>query len=101
LELTWLAVRADEGQDRQVLLQKGQTARFGADEGFEITLGNAGGVDLSLNGEPIPPLGKSGQVVRRVAIPPVRRDQGTLGAAPGTAPAQVAPPQVAPGGPER
>ncbi len=93
---TWMAVRADEGQDRQILLQKGQTASFAAEAGFEVTLGNAGGVDLSLNGEPIPPLGKSGQVVRKVALPPVRRDQSTLGAAPRTAP-----PQVAPRGPER
>jgi cytoskeleton protein RodZ len=96
VELTWIAVRADEGKDRQILLQKGQSAIFAAEAGFEITLGNAGGVDLSLNGEPIPPLGKSGQVVRKVAIPPVRRDQGILRAAPGTAPAQVAP-----RGPER
>jgi cytoskeleton protein RodZ len=69
LETTWMAVRADGGQVREVLLQKGQTARFSAETGFRITLGNAGGVDLSLNGERVPSMGASGQVVRDRALP--------------------------------
>jgi cytoskeleton protein RodZ len=73
LEPTWMAVRADGGQEREVLLQKGQTARFGAETGFSVTVGNAGGVELSLNGEPVPALGASGQVVRDLAIPSPRR----------------------------
>ncbi len=92
LELTWMAVRADGRQDRLVLLQKGETAQFTADTGFVITVGNAGGVDLSLNGEPMPALGRSGQVIRNLAIPPVRRDQDALGRAPsGTTPPRVVP----------
>ncbi len=90
-EPTWMAVRADGGQDRQVLLQKGQTARFVADTGFVVTVGNAGGVNLSLNGEPVPSLGRSGQIIRNVAIPPVRRDREALAAPPWTAPYQVVP----------
>ncbi len=95
-EPTWMAVRADGGQNRQVLLQKGQAARFVADTGFVVTVGNAGGVDLSLNGEPVPSLGRSGQIIRNVAIPPVRRDREALAAPPWTAPSHVVP-----GGSER
>lgn len=68
-ELTWMVVRADGGEPREVLLQAGQTARFTADAKFIVTLGNAGGVTLSLNGVPIPPLGRSGQVIRDFTLP--------------------------------
>ncbi|HEU5394252.1 MAG TPA: RodZ domain-containing protein, partial [Candidatus Methylomirabilis sp.] len=79
LELTWMVVRADGGQEREVLLQKGQTARFSADAGFVVTIGNAGGVELILNGEPVPSLGASGQVIRDMALPSARRPSGLTG----------------------
>ncbi len=69
VEPTWMRVRADGGEEREVLLQKGQTVRFGAEKGFVVTVGNAGGVQLTLNGEPLPSLGAPGQVVRDLAIP--------------------------------
>jgi cytoskeletal protein RodZ len=71
-EPTWMRVRADGGEQREVLLQKGQTVRFGAERGFVVTVGNAGGIQLSLNGEALPSLGASGQVVRDLAIPLAR-----------------------------
>jgi cytoskeleton protein RodZ len=87
LEPTWMVVRGDGGEQREVLLQKGQTARFVADAGFVVTVGNAGGVELSLNGKLMPSLGASGQVVRDLAIPPAARESEALGAAsPGPAP---------------
>jgi cytoskeleton protein RodZ len=69
VEPTWMRVRADDGEEREVLLQKGQAVRFGAEKGFVVTIGNAGGVQLSLNGEAVPSLGASGQVIRDLAIP--------------------------------
>lgn len=80
LELTWMVVRADGGQEREVLLQKGQTARFSADAGFVVTIGNAGGVALTLNGDPVPSLGASGQVIRDLTLPSPRRPSGATGA---------------------
>lgn len=68
-ELTWMAVQSDDGDSRQVLLRAGERARFAADRGFLLTVGNAGGVALSLNGERIPLLGRSGEVVRNLALP--------------------------------
>jgi hypothetical protein len=87
-----MAVRADDGQQREALLQKGQIARFVADTGFVVTVGNAGGVELSLNGKPMPLLGVSGQVIRDLVIPPVVRDSEAPGASsPGAAPPGAAP----------
>jgi cytoskeleton protein RodZ len=80
LEPTWISVRADDGERRQLLLQTGQVARFVADTGFVVTLGNAGGVDLTLNGTPVPSAGKSGQVVRDMAIPAAEKAPGSPGA---------------------
>ncbi|MBI1999685.1 MAG: DUF4115 domain-containing protein [candidate division NC10 bacterium] len=87
VEATWMAVRADGGQERQVLLQKGQMARFAADTGFVITVGNAGGVDLSLNGQRVPSLGISGQVVRDLAMPPIPGPEPSGATPPGAVPA--------------
>jgi hypothetical protein len=82
-----MAVRADEGQERRVLLEKGQIVRFVADKGFLVTVGNAGGVELSLNGKPLPSLGKSGQVVRDLVIPsPVGASEGLGTSSPGVEP---------------
>jgi len=69
VEPTWMRVQADGGEQREVLLQKGQIVRFGAEKGFLVTVGNAGGIELSLNGEPLPSLGASGQVIRDLAVP--------------------------------
>lgn len=80
-EMTWLSVRADQKDPREVLLQPGQTARFEAQTSFHVVVGNAGGVTLSLDGTPLPPLGRSGEVVRDLVIPPVRRDSPVSGAA--------------------
>jgi len=55
-------------------LQPGQIARFEAKSSFHVVVGNAGGVKLSLDGTPLPPLGRSGEVVRDLVLPPVRRD---------------------------
>jgi transcriptional regulator with XRE-family HTH domain len=80
LEPTWMAVQSDGGEPRQVLLQRGERTRFGADTGFVLTVGNAGGVRLALNGERLPVLGKSGEVVRNLILPP---PGGVPDAAPG------------------
>jgi cytoskeleton protein RodZ len=64
-----MVVKPDGREGREVLLQAGQTARFTAETKFVVTLGNAGGVALSLNGTPLPPLGRTGQVVREVVLP--------------------------------
>jgi hypothetical protein len=77
-ESTWLSVRSDREERRQILLQPGQSARFGAETIFRVTVGNAGGVTLWLDGAPFPLQGRSGEVIRDLALPPL---QGGLSAA--------------------
>ena len=79
-EPTWLSVRPDAGERRQVLLQPGQAARFGAEVGFQVTVGNAGGVALWFNGASLPSLGRSGEVVRDLLLPPLQGGSPALGA---------------------
>ena len=81
-EPTWLSVRADQKDPREVLLQPDQVVRFEAQTGYRVTVGNAGGVTLSLDGTPLPPLGRSGEVVRDLVLPPGRRDSPASGAPP-------------------
>jgi hypothetical protein len=62
-EETWLKVIIDEGDPKEFKLVPGESLEFEAASGYNILIGNAGGVDLTLNGKPIPVPGKSGQVV--------------------------------------
>ncbi len=74
LEPTWMSVWVDRKDVREVLLQAGQVARFEAANDFQVTVGNAGGVTLTLNGAPLPPLGRSGEVIRDLVLPPARQE---------------------------
>lgn len=65
----WLRVVVDDQQTTQALLQPGDGRTWHAQEGFTVTVGNAGGVEFTLDNQPIPPLGISGQVVRDVRLP--------------------------------
>ena len=49
--------------------------QFEAREGFRLTLGNAGGVRVTVDGQALEPLGSSGQVVRDLRVPPPRLTQ--------------------------
>lgn len=69
-EMTWMLVTIDGGEIRDVLLRPGETWEWRAQQGFLVTLGNAGGVELTLNGQPLPKLGESGQVIRNLRLPP-------------------------------
>ncbi len=69
VERTWVAVRIDGQDPREVLLQPGDRVTWRADRGFVLTLGNAGGVQAQLNGNPLEPFGMSGEVVRDLELP--------------------------------
>lgn len=69
-EITWLTVTIDGREVRDVLLQPGDTVQWRARDRYLITVGNAGGIHLTLNGQALPPLGRPGQVLRNVPIPP-------------------------------
>ncbi len=69
-EMTWVVVRSDENDPQEALLQVGETAKWRARERFLLTLGNAGGVEIRLNGKLRGPFGAPGVVVREVELRP-------------------------------
>jgi len=64
LERAWLLVKADHGAVQDVMLLPGEHVRWSAEKKLILTLGNAGGVRISLNGKRQGPYGASGQVVK-------------------------------------
>jgi cytoskeletal protein RodZ len=60
----WVDVFADGRRTFVGLLRRGEARRFGAQQSFRLTLGNAGAVRLSVNGHEVPPLGAEGEVIR-------------------------------------
>jgi cytoskeleton protein RodZ len=61
---TWVRVQIDDSEIREYMFHPGNRPEWKARQGFYLIIGNAGGIDLNLNGEDIPKLGGSGQVVR-------------------------------------
>ncbi|MGB9698157.1 MAG: helix-turn-helix domain-containing protein [Thermodesulfobacteriota bacterium] len=66
IEKTWLRLKADEEKEIEALLQPKEIATWTARRQFKITIGNAGGVELTFNGIRQGRLGESGQVVHLV-----------------------------------
>jgi cytoskeletal protein RodZ len=69
-QLTWVVVKSDKQAPNEALLQPGQRIIWKADTQFLVTLGNAAGVVIRLNGQPQGPFGKPGQVVRDIRLRP-------------------------------
>src|SRR6266446_7926969 len=69
LEPTWVRVQTDEGRIAEELLPAGASREWAAERRFLVTIGNAGGVELTLNGKALPPLGPKGTVIQRLELP--------------------------------
>ena len=69
-QLTWVVVKSDEQTPNEALLQPGQRITWKANQEFLVTLGNAAGVMIRLNGQPQGPFGNPGQVVRNIRLRP-------------------------------
>lgn len=68
LELTWVVVQSDGASPHEALLRPGERVRWTASDRFTLTLGNAGGVRVELNGQPQGPFGPRGKVVRDIVL---------------------------------
>ncbi len=68
VERTWVLVQADTSPTQEVMLYPGERVRWTARERFTVTLGNAGGVRVSLNGNEQGPYGASGMVVKDIVF---------------------------------
>ena len=69
-QLTWVVVQSDDQDPHDALLQPVQKSTWKANTQYLLTLGNAAGVVIRLNGEPQGPFGKPGQVVRDIRLKP-------------------------------
>lgn len=67
-ELSWVVVQVDGGSPQEALLRAGERAKWKAKDRFIVTLGNAGGVRVELNGKPQGPFGPSGKVARDIVL---------------------------------
>ena len=67
-QLTWVVVKSDQNKPKEALLQPRQRTAWKAKNKFTLTLGNAGGVRVWLNGESRGPFGRQGQIVREIVI---------------------------------
>jgi cytoskeletal protein RodZ len=70
VEPTWVRVQTDEGRVAEELLPAGASREWAAERRFLLTIGNAGGVELTLNGRALPSLGPKGTVIQRLELPP-------------------------------
>jgi cytoskeletal protein RodZ len=69
-DTTWLRVRTDDGRSSEETVQAGDVRVWVSNGPFVLTVGNAGGLALELNGRPLPPIGTRGQVISRLVLPP-------------------------------
>jgi cytoskeletal protein RodZ len=68
-ETTWVRVKPDGRPTSEVTLSPGGVQEFRSTGRFLVTVGNAGGVRLELDGTPLPTLGRPGEVVRDLVLP--------------------------------
>ena len=77
VEPTWLRVQADDGQVAEELLQTGAVREWSATKRFTLTVGNAGGVEIDLDGKRLPSLGAKGAVIQRLVLPQEQPSSGS------------------------
>ena len=68
-EPSWIEISADGERVFGGTISAGVSRKFEAQKTFSLTLGNAGGVRVSIDGRPLAPLGRPGEVVRNVVLP--------------------------------
>jgi cytoskeleton protein RodZ len=68
-DTTWVRVQPDGGPVTEETLSPGAVREWRSAGRFRVTLGNAGGVELELDGRALPALGSTGQVVKDATIP--------------------------------
>jgi Domain of unknown function (DUF4115) len=73
IEATWVRVQPDGGEPTEETLAPGSVRQWHSAGRFRVTLGNARGVNLELDGQTLPALGERGRVVRDVIVPPEDR----------------------------
>ena len=75
---SWIAVRgADQAVLFTRLLKAGETYRVPDEPGLSMRTGNAGGLEITVDGKPAPSIGPNGAIRRNVALDPQALMAGT------------------------
>jgi cytoskeleton protein RodZ len=69
VEETWVSLQVDGQSEKEMTFKPGDGISVQATNRIRMKLGNAGGLDLILNGKPLRKFGKSGEVVALVITP--------------------------------
>ena len=69
IEPTWIRIQTDDLRAVDELLTPGAIREWTAERRFLLTVGNAGGIEIELNGRPMPRLGQRGAVIRQLELP--------------------------------
>jgi len=64
-----MRVRTEDGRTSEENIPAGETREWVSNRPFVLTIGNAGGIALELNGRRVPPLGPRGAVIERLVLP--------------------------------
>lgn len=65
-EETWVSLQVDDQPEREMTFKPGEGSSVQASNRIRMKIGNAGGLDLILNGRPLGKFGQSGEVVALV-----------------------------------
>lgn len=63
VEVTWVSLQVDDQTGKEMILKPGEDISVQASNRIRMILGNAGGLELNLNGKPLEKFGKSGEVL--------------------------------------
>jgi cytoskeleton protein RodZ len=66
IEETWLSLQADDQSGKEMILKPGEGVSIQASNRILMKLGNAGGLDLVLNGKALGKSGRSGEVLNLI-----------------------------------
>lgn len=67
-DTAWMTITMDGKRSRQLVLVPGQEYEWSAMERYTLSVGNAGAISFTRNGEPLKPFGKKGELVRSILI---------------------------------
>jgi len=93
---SWAEARVDGTTVLSRTLKEGESQRLEGRREIVISLGNAGGVSLTLNDKPMPPVGREGEVKRNVVINAQTAPALMAGTVPSPGPGEAATPRPAP-----
>ena len=79
---SWVEAKVDGTTVLSRVMDEGETHRLDARDAVTLSLGNAGGVEYSLNGRPPASLGRDGEVRRNVVITAAGPSAGSAGPLP-------------------